>query len=303
MKPGRSLETLVACLEQMLAGAANVRVESPKMLPDRTAMGELREHDVVLTVKQQHHELLIAIECRDRSEPVGIDDVEGFSEKCRDTGVRQGIIASSSGFSKGARKKAKSKDIRCFDLQQALAFEWLKVSGVELYKRVPRGTSWTLEPMDRDVLAEGLDVELVDGDGTKPPDDELFRRAVEELDKQEAVTPVPGIHTAHLRPPGEGWFARDKRDGRMFPLKWLGVDVEYETVEMGVAQFQSRRYMEKDGKINIADVAEAQVSFGDASGRVVIVMSKDRGLSAGFIEDEKSDPKKSKSPKGKHRPK
>lgn len=71
MKPGRSLEKLVAYLERHLADSGAVFVESPKRLPDKTT-GKLREHDVVLTVNSGHHKILVAVECRDRSRPVGV---------------------------------------------------------------------------------------------------------------------------------------------------------------------------------------------------------------------------------------
>jgi hypothetical protein len=47
---------------------SNVLVESPKRLRDKDT-GRLREHDVVLIFTQRHHEILMALECRDRSPP------------------------------------------------------------------------------------------------------------------------------------------------------------------------------------------------------------------------------------------
>ena len=103
-KQGRSLECLVASIEQALGGKDGVQVESPKRLPDRTT-GELREHDVLLTICRGHHSLRVAIECRDRSRPVGVDQVEQFCAKCQDTGIDKGVIVSPKGFWKTARKK------------------------------------------------------------------------------------------------------------------------------------------------------------------------------------------------------
>jgi len=65
-KTGKSLEKLVSSLEKVLGNAGNVCVESPKRLRDKIT-GKLREHDVVLTINEAHHHVIIAIECRDRS--------------------------------------------------------------------------------------------------------------------------------------------------------------------------------------------------------------------------------------------
>jgi predicted helicase len=104
-RPGKALERLIASIEKALAGNSDVLVEAPKRLPDRTT-GTLREHDVVLTIKQSHHALMVAVECRDLSRPVTVNQVEGFWAKCQDTGIGQGIIVSSTGFYNTARQKA-----------------------------------------------------------------------------------------------------------------------------------------------------------------------------------------------------
>ena len=80
MKKGRSLEKLVAYLERHLSANDLVTVESPKRLRDKST-GRLREHDVVLTLESGHHTMLVAIECRDRSRPVGVPQLEGFAKK------------------------------------------------------------------------------------------------------------------------------------------------------------------------------------------------------------------------------
>lgn len=80
-KQGKALEILVASLEKALAENQNVTVHSPVRLPDRTT-GKLREHDVVVEFKEGHHSLLVAIECRDRSRPIGVPQVEAFWAKC-----------------------------------------------------------------------------------------------------------------------------------------------------------------------------------------------------------------------------
>ena len=128
-KSGKSLERLIASIEKVLGHEKNVKVESPKRLTDRIT-GKLREHDVVLTVSQGHHLLIIAIECRDRSRPITVNQVEEFWMKCKDTGVDQGILVSSMGFYNTARKKADHYSIRCLDIEEVESFDWLLAPGI-----------------------------------------------------------------------------------------------------------------------------------------------------------------------------
>ena len=128
-KKGRSLETLVTAVERALAGASNVTVQSPKHLPDRITR-KLREHDVVITLSGSHHKSVIAIECRDRSRKITVNDIEGFWSKCQDTDVDQGIVVSPKGFTKAAITKAANKGIRTLRLSQATSFNWLLAAGL-----------------------------------------------------------------------------------------------------------------------------------------------------------------------------
>lgn len=59
MRKGRYLEKLVAYLERHFAANDSVAVESPKRLRDKST-GQLREHDVVLTITSGHHTVLVA---------------------------------------------------------------------------------------------------------------------------------------------------------------------------------------------------------------------------------------------------
>jgi hypothetical protein len=122
-KDGKALQVLVHAIETLISGSPNVRVESPKRLPDKDT-GQLREHDVVITFTQAHHEFLLALECRDRSRPVGVPDVEGFHAKCSRTGIGRGAMVSSIGFRKTALAKAESYGIGCLALQEVTRFDW-----------------------------------------------------------------------------------------------------------------------------------------------------------------------------------
>ena len=105
-RPGKPLEQLIATLERVLANGTTAGIESPAYLADRIT-GERREHDVLLRVRTSHHETIIAIECRDRSRKTTVNEVEGFYQKCRDTGVDQGVMVSALGFTRTAIAKGR----------------------------------------------------------------------------------------------------------------------------------------------------------------------------------------------------
>ena len=145
MKQGEALERLIASLERTLADKQNVTVESPKRLTDKIT-GKLREHDVILAVNQGHHVFLIAIECRDLSRPITVNQVEGFWKKCQDTGVGQGVIVSAAGFYNTAKTKADHLGIRCLDLEEVESFDWLLAPGINVVTKRLLRTDWTFVP-------------------------------------------------------------------------------------------------------------------------------------------------------------
>ena len=116
MKAGAQLQQLVQTLERLTATTENLRIESPKRLIDKDTE-RLREHDVVLTFSMGHHDLIVALECRDRSRKVGVPEIEAFKKKCDRTGIHRGVIVSSIGFTGTALKKAKTMDIRLLSVR------------------------------------------------------------------------------------------------------------------------------------------------------------------------------------------
>jgi predicted helicase len=132
---GKALQRLIRAIESALAaGNETVKVEMSKRLPDKVT-GKLREHDVVLTITNNHHETIIALECRDRSRRVGVDAVEAFHNKCQDTGISSGIIVSASGFWKSAVEKATHYNIGCLSLTEAEGFDWCIATGLTNFSR------------------------------------------------------------------------------------------------------------------------------------------------------------------------
>jgi hypothetical protein len=79
-----------------------------------------REIDVAVESTVGHHEVLIAIECRDHGRPANIQWIDALVGKYADLPVSNVIAVSSSGFSKRARQKAEKVNIRTITLEQAI---------------------------------------------------------------------------------------------------------------------------------------------------------------------------------------
>ena len=85
---GQNLQRLIRAIESVRNPGVQVKIKSPKRIKDKIT-GRLRgRHDIVLTYTLAHHELVLALECRDRSRPVEVDAVEAFRSKCESTDIR-----------------------------------------------------------------------------------------------------------------------------------------------------------------------------------------------------------------------
>ncbi|MCK1508464.1 MULTISPECIES: restriction endonuclease [unclassified Bradyrhizobium] len=134
-KTGRDLQRLIRAIESARAAGQPIQIESPKRVRDKIT-GKLREHDVVLTITHAHHTMVVALECRDRSRPIGVEAVEAFRSKCADTGVHSGVMVSSKGFTRTAIKKAAVYNISCLSLDQADGFNWCQPTSVTVLRKV-----------------------------------------------------------------------------------------------------------------------------------------------------------------------
>ncbi len=107
-RKGRSFEELIKELEEL--DTMGLQITSPDFIKDNIT-GDLREVDISIRGKIGSYDILIVIECRDRKSKQGIEWIEQISEKTKDIGANKVIAVSSSGFTKNAIIKAKSKNI------------------------------------------------------------------------------------------------------------------------------------------------------------------------------------------------
>jgi Restriction endonuclease len=281
-RPGRSLETLTAALERALGKRSNVTVESPGFRTDRVT-GERREHDVLVTASSGHHVSLIAIECRDRSRKVTVNEVEGFYTKCEDTGINQGVIVSSKGFTKTALVKAKHLGIRTLGLTEVESFSWLATAGVTGHTRKVKHISWLFEPAEKlDPLPTRYTVLMADG---KPVQSELLMAAATaEFHKlpYESTPPPNGAKTIIF--PTPGLALKDDDTGTSYPIERAVVDVMYE-VDVEFMPFQLVTYAETSSANSITDAAVASIKLGAMEGKLMIVYKEEQGGNVYFVPD------------------
>jgi hypothetical protein len=170
-KPGRRLERVIELIELQAAKGTGVTVESPKFLVDSETQEE-REFDVVITTIVGHHKpILIALECRDRSRPVGSSEVEAFAGKCKAAGVHQGIIVSTKGFADPARRKAAKRNIGCFELKTVEQFDWCQAPGI----------------FNRTKMLDGIYITKIDLDGTPKGLHPLFYEGITKVGDKEMM--------------------------------------------------------------------------------------------------------------------
>ena len=285
-KPGRALEKLVASLERALSGQEGVKVESPKQLPDRVT-GDPREHDVVITFPTTHHEMTLAIECRDRSRKITVNDVESFSSKCQDTKVHKGVIVSARGFSKSALAKAKNAGISCLSLLQVESFNWLLAPGIQSRHRRILTTHWTFIP-ERNLVPKPTAFAVVDHNGQVVPADAMLAAAREEFSKLPEDEVRMGRAKKKILFQAPGVFLRDDTTGLVYPIVKALVEIEYEVGEEFIP-FNLVKYTNSDSGALITDAAVAEVDFGAVSGRLMIVYKQDKGGHVVFVPNRKTD--------------
>ena len=272
---GKALEQLVAIIEKVVSGNDNVTVERDKRLPDKIT-GEQRQFDVVLTVKHQHHAVCIGIECRDKSRPVGVGQVEEFHTKCQHTGVNQGVIVSASGFYNTARRKADFLGLRCLDIEEVGSFNWLLAQGMHLIERKLLGHHWTFFP-EKEGVVDDSNIELVDEKGAVVTNAILSANAQRILnDKLPEMAPPTEQKDIVVRVEGKGVMLRNRTTGTTTGVKFGIARLTY-SVSHTLEPHRLVQYWEKAEDKHITDAAVTEFKFGDKAMRMVMVYKEGEG--------------------------
>jgi hypothetical protein len=278
-KDGKDLQRLIRIIESARAAGKEIAIESPKFFPDRIT-GRPREHDVVLTIKHAHHEIVVALECRDRSRKVGISEVEAFQTKCRDTGIHSGIIVSSKGFYSTAIVKAQAYGIRCLTLDQVEGFDWFLPDHMQIFSKHITNVHIQID-FERLYALEMKD--LFDRDGHPMTTEAINQLARNALTEHHNLLPKEiGAHTVvfNVRPDLYAIV-----DGEKQTTVKIVLTVTFENRQT-VAPFQFRTYLDQDTGRSITQAAVASMQIEGRTVDFIASTEDDGAISFAFVPAE-----------------
>jgi hypothetical protein len=264
-----------------------VNIESPKHLPEINT-GFLREHDVVLTIKNGHHTLIVAIECRDRSRPVGRPQLEAFAKKCERTGINQGIMVSPCGFIRKAPEIAHELGLRCLSLDQVEELPWLLCDDFHLFK-ISYGyfELYFIPEHELDKELKDYKIEIDDGKEIALGDikqnilsflkDDVLNEVIHKSDKQEKNILKRSLIPTNLT-------VCDRDTGQKEKIVKLLVIVHY-SINLTKIPFTRSIYKEMGSTESLAEIATAKIEFGSLSGQFVIKHKFGEGGEMVFIKE------------------
>lgn len=256
--------------------------------------GRLREHDVVLTITSGHHTVLVAVECRDRSRPVGVTQLEGFAKKCQETGIGQGVVVSPRGFTKTAPAKARALGIRCLSLDQVNVLPWLLCEHIELYRTTYVHIDFTIIP-ENDFEKKPDHFTLETDDGEKITTDILRNNLITALNNQKDASPLKpnvGNHIKRIKLVPKNLTIVDSTTGRRESVRHINTVAQC-TTEKASIPFVLQEYRDSGDSGCIAQLATADLDLGFTSGKLVINHKLETGGQVVFIPNDKKKPNKS----------
>lgn len=197
------VENVIAAIERSACQVPGMTVTQKAQLPRLLDSTDRRDVDVLVEVPAGPRKFRVAIEVKNRSRPLSIDQMGCLVDLRRDIAVDRFCVVSTSGFSDGARKKATENQIEISTLEEFERSDFWKYppatrvvhSGGEiLHARF----EFDAETIERDgdrmgTLVRGLildDVLLADQTGTAP----LSRFLSAVLHEYTASTPAAQVH-------------------------------------------------------------------------------------------------------------
>lgn len=218
----KRFKKLVAKIQADLAPTATVS-HNEKILGRKSETE--RQIDVVVRQSVGQFNILIVIDAKDHKAPIDIPELGSFVDLVSDVGAQRGAMVSASGFTEGAKRRAREAGIDLYRLVDAESEDWRAyvrlgvLAHCNTLKEVAfafQGPSW-LSELD---LGKVL---LFDGNGQclGPPTELVSRRWNENLLPQDS-----GLH-ADLELVSGPTFVQ--REGRFYPVRVrLEIEVEKE---------------------------------------------------------------------------
>jgi hypothetical protein len=230
-------------------------------------------------MRDGHHNVLTAIECRDTGRPVGVPAVEAFTKKCEKTGIHRGVIVSASGFSETARAKAAASFIECLTLAEADAFDWM---GIDFFVGFHRN----FEHIDAAVFFVGGNnpsepFTLHDTTGAVMGPQHLLgvvERAL--LGREKSEEQVGKEIPVSVRAITLGWVGTDCED-KSYPVDFIELEASFTTIRT-VNPVSLHAYTGEG--VDYA-IASTKVDVGDKAGRLMFIRD-DKAIRVLWAPDE-----------------
>jgi len=257
-----------------------VKIESPARIRDRTN-GKLREHDVLITFKHGHHSYLTAIECRDRSRKITVNQIEGFYQKCLDTGINKSVMVSTKGFYVSALNKATHLGISCLNVKDISHFDWLVGDGFtqNSWKRLK--TSIILIPAKK-VEEKPKHFTVFDRDGDEYNIEHFNKNINYEIGKNQNLFVGNGIHSLKIRMLLDGFIMKDDETGISIPLAHANIHTEVEVTSEKVP-YKKITYGDETTSGAVSEFALADIDAGKMSGQIVMSGSYNEGITIYYV--------------------
>jgi len=207
----RRFEKLVAKIQADLAPAAIVK-HNEKIYGKKSETA--RQIDVAIRQSVGQFEILIVIDAKDHKAPVDIPELGSFIDLVSDVGAQMGAMVSASGFSEGAKRRAREAGIDLYRFVDAESEDWRTyVSlGVLAHCSMLKTASFTLHGPPWLATLEFEGISIFDGNGQRlgSPIDMVSRRWNENLLPQD-----PGAHSDLELADGPTFV---KLEGRFYPV-------------------------------------------------------------------------------------
>jgi hypothetical protein len=265
-------------LEIILAGT-DAKVEAPsRRLLDRDT-GKPREHDVLITWDHGHHQIITAIECRDRSRPVGVPDVEAFADKCASTGVNSAVMVSARGFRQTARTKAKRRAITLMDFSEVSQFDWGGTVTFVGYQR--QFGMMKCRPMFLGG-SPGTILGIYNPSGERISDKEVMQVVMDGVGQAGDLKDEDGVTwRVNFTIVTPGCSAMDVT-GKMWPLDHIYVETEF-TVVKTVSPATKHEYVGGGARYTIAST---DAPVGDRDGKLLMIRRDDGSATASWLPND-----------------
>jgi hypothetical protein len=240
-----------------------------------------------MIVSVEHHEFVTAIECRDRSRPVGVPQIEGFHQKCQDTGIHRGVIVSPKGFYSSAVTKAAHLGIVCLRLDQVKKFDWITLGAIACLKVFFLEKNCLLIP-ETNFKSKPSNFRLLDGEGNiidAPSIDCLVRPEANGIISKEKFQAGERHLRFSVKMPGAVIEALDSNERRQ--MKHIDVRVKLR-IEVNSSPIKLLSYRQEGEAEAIREAGVAPVDLSPLTGDLVFLKNPDGSTKVNFVFKSRS---------------